>query len=321
VSEGEPPSSKDAALAQTAPHLILDGAGIAAAALGTREVHLVVPDVDRPVREAISAAVAERSGERVRWRIHRADDVFVAGQASAVIELMSGRPNRPVSTWRPSAESGYRGRPTMLSNAETYAQLAVLTLHGPDAYLRRGTVDEPGTALLTVHDSTGRRVVEVELGSPWHDVLAPEDLGRPVLLGGYHGTWAAAGELRGLTVSRSGLDAAGLSLGAGVVLVPDCCPLTFASTVASYLAEQSAGRCGPCLNGLPALATALERVTAGVGGISETERLCAMVERRGACAHPDGTARMVRSALTRFRDEVDRHARGGCSYAGDRNGG
>ncbi|KAA1426082.1 NADH-ubiquinone oxidoreductase-F iron-sulfur binding region domain-containing protein [Nocardioides antri] len=321
VSEGEPPSSKDAALATTAPHLILDGAMIAAEALKTRRIHLVVPDNERAVRDAMATAVAERAGERVSWAVHRADDVFVAGQASAVVELMSGRPNRPVTTWQPAAVRGYQGRPTLLSNAETYAQLALLTLHGPDAYVAHGTAAEPGTTLLTVHDGGGRRVVEVELASPWYDVLALEDLGRPVLLGGYHGTWAAAGELRALTVSRVGLAAAGLTLGAGVVLVPDCCPLTFASAVASYLAGESAGRCGPCFNGLPALAAALERVVAGRGGIAEAERLCALVERRGACAHPDGTARMVRSALERFPDEVDRHARGGCSYPRDGRGG
>ena len=314
ASEGEPPSSKDAALALTAPHLVLDGAVVAADALGARQVHLVVPDVDRPVRDALAAAVAERAGDRVRWVVHRADDVFVAGQAAAVVELMEGRPNRPVTTWQPAAVRGYRGRPTLLSNAETYAQLGLLVLGGADAYVNRGSVDEPGTALLTVHDGGGRRVVEVELGTPWHDVLAPDDLDRPALLGGYHGMWAAPGELRGLTVSRSGLAAAGLTLGAGVVLVPDTCPLGFASTVASYLATQSARRCGPCLNGLPALAAALERVVSGVAGRAETERLCTVVERRGACAHPDGTARMVRSAFARFPDEVDRHARGGCTY-------
>lgn len=314
LSEGEPASAKDAALARTAPHLVLDGAVTAARVLGSREVHLVVPGADLQVRASIETAVRERRADRIRFDMHRADEAFVAGQAAAVIELMAGRPNRPVTTWQPAAVRGHRGRPTLLSNGETFAQLALLVLHGVDGYLAHGTPGEPGTALLTVHDDLGCRVVEAEFGTKWEAVLASDDVDRPVLLGGYHGTWADAGELRDLTVSRTGLADVGLTLGAGVVLVPDGCPLTFAESVTSYLADESAGRCGPCFNGLPALAEALHRVTTGIGGRGETERLCRMVERRGACAHPDGTARMVRSALTRFPAEVDRHARGGCSY-------
>uniref|UniRef100_UPI001C7EC4F0 NADH-ubiquinone oxidoreductase-F iron-sulfur binding region domain-containing protein n=1 Tax=Nocardioides pelophilus TaxID=2172019 RepID=UPI001C7EC4F0 len=230
-------------------------------------------------------------------------------------------PNRPVTSWQPEAVRGHRGRPTLLSNGETFAQLALIVLHGVDDYLARGTADEPGSTLLTVLDGLGRRVVEVDFGTPWETVLAPEDLDRPVLLGGYHGTWAAPGGLRARTVSRTGLADEGLTLGAGVVLVPDGCPLTFAGAITSYLASQTAGRCGPCRNGLPALAQSLERVTTGFGGLAETERLCGLVEGRGACAHPDGTARMVRSALTRFADEVERHGRGGCSYRSDGWGG
>ena len=314
LSEGEPASAKDAALALTAPHLVLDGAVVAARVLRSKEEHLVVPGADLQVRAAIETAVRERAGDRARIVVHRADEAFVAGQATAVLELMAGRPNKPVTSWEPAAVRGHRGKPTLLSNGETFAQLGLLVLHGVEAYLAHGTPDEPGTTLLTVHDDLGRRVVEAAFGSKWESVLAPDCIDRPVLLGGYHGTWADAGELRDLTVSRAGLAGEDLTLGAGVVLVPDRCPLAFATTITTYLAAESAGRCGPCFNGLPALAQALERVAAGIAGPAEIERLCGLVERRGACAHPDGTARMVRSVLTRFPDEVGRHARGGCSY-------
>ena len=272
---------------------------------------LGLPDVDARQLLAMIRAVSD-----VPVIVVTADD----DDQSIVATLdRSGRPNKPVSSWQPAAVRGYRGRPTLLSNGETYAQLALLVLHGVGAYLAHGTPDEPGTTLLTVHDDLGRRVVEAGFGTKWEAALAPDAVDRPVLLGGYHGTWADAGQLRDLTVSRSGLAEVGLTLGAGVVLVPDGCPLDFATSITSYLAAESAGRCGPCFNGLPALARALERVASGLAGIAETEQLCALVERRGACAHPDGTARMVRSVLARFPDEVARHARGGCSYRPDRN--
>ncbi len=316
LSEGEPASAKDAALALTAPHLVLDGAVTAARVLRAREVHLVVPSVDLQVRAAVERALGERSRDGVEYVVHRADESFVAGQVNAVLELMAGRPNRPVTSWEPAAVRGHSGRPTLLSNGETFAQLGLLVLRGVHDYLSRGTADEPGTTLLTLHDEGGKRVVEAAFGTPWKSLMGYDDLDRPVLIGGYHGTWAEPGRLRELTVSRDGLGEVGLTLGAGVVLVPEGCPLRFAASITSYLASQSAGRCGPCRNGLPAVAAAFLRVVDGIGGLAELERLCGLVERRGACAHPDGTARMVRSALLRFPGEVERHARGGCSEGG-----
>ena len=109
---------------------------------------------------------------------------------------------------------------------------------------------------------------------------------------------------------------AGLALGAGVVLPLEAgdCPLHRTARVTAYLAGQSARRCGPCLNGLPALADAVWAVHHGDQGTERIEQLATLVARRGACAHPDGTLRLVQSMLTAFPDEVQSHARGLCTY-------
>ena len=318
ASEGEPASHKDAVLVRTAPHLVLDGAIAVARALGTREVHLVAGEA---TVSALAAAAAER-GERLRFVQHRAEERFVAGQSAAVLELAAGRPNLPVTTWRPAARSGLRGRPTLLSNAETFAVVGLLVLHGADAVAALGTRREPGTTLLTL-DGDGplpaRRVVEVAHGTRWDAVLPVDRLRGPVLLGGYHGTWAAAGALLDHTVSRAELAAAGLALGAGVVLPADRrCPVRRTSSIVDHLASQSARRCGPCLNGLPALALALSEVVDGQPRLQEVRRLAGLVDGRGACAHPDGTARLVRSLLLACPDEVEAHLRGTCAAEGCR---
>jgi NADH:ubiquinone oxidoreductase subunit F (NADH-binding) len=321
LSEGEPASHKDAALARVAPHLVLDGAVVVAHALHAREVHLVLPG-DRPgVVAAVHEALRERADagglrdDRVRWRLHEAGDHFVAGQSAAVLELMAGNPNLPVSTWRPTAERGHRGRPTLLSNAETFAHVAATVLGAP------GTgAEDCGTTLLTLDGDAGAaRVREVRLGLSWRHVLSPAELASPVLLGGYHGTWAAPRALERQRVSRADLDDAGLTLGAGVVLpLRSGCPVTRTARLVTYLAGQSAGRCGPCVHGLPALAeavTSLAAPTSSRSSRAEASRLAALVDRRGACAHPDGTARLVRSLLAAYGDEVAAHAEGGCTYA------
>ena len=303
LAEGEPASWKDSSLALTAPHLVLDGASIAATALGAREIQIALPG-DRPgVRLRMAEAIAERDTEQIRTEV--ADVAFVAGQAAAVIELLSGRENRPVTTWQPAAERGFRNKPTLLSNAETFAHVALLA-RGVDA----------GTTLLTLDGDGDRPLVrEVRIGRPWHKVLTDDQLDGPMLLGGYHGTWARPGALRDLEVSRESMSSAGLTLGAGIVLTGRRCPLHRASEIATYLAAESAGRCGPCINGLPRLAATLRDAARGLGGLDELERLAGLVERRGACAHPDGTARMVRSLVAGYAEEFRLHQRGRCGFA------
>jgi NADH:ubiquinone oxidoreductase subunit F (NADH-binding) len=317
ASEGEPASHKDATLVRTAPHLVLDGAVAVARALGAREVHLVTGGAPGAT-ESLRAAARER--DDARFTFHRAAELFVAGQSAAVLELVAGRPNLPVATWQPAARSGLRGRPTLLSNAETFAVAGLLALHGPDEVARHGTALEPGTTLLTI-DGDGplpaRRVVEVAHGTRWDVVLGAERLASPVLLGGYHGTWAPAGALLDLTVSRTSLAEAGLTLGAGVVLPADRrCPVRRTAELVDYLAAQSARRCGPCLNGLPALAAAFRELVDGHPRLQEVRRLAGLVDGRGACAHPDGTARLVRSLLVACPDAVDQHLQGTCAAGG-----
>ncbi|WP_370249348.1 NADH-ubiquinone oxidoreductase-F iron-sulfur binding region domain-containing protein [Nocardioides sp.] len=316
ASEGEPASAKDAALAEVAPHLVLDGAAVAARALGAREVHVVLPG-DRPRASGLLAtAVGERTDARLTWRVHDAPARFVAGQARAVLELMAGRPGLPVTAWAPEAVSGHRGRPTLLSNAETWAHIGLLALEGIRPTLERGTRDEPGTTLLTLHAAgTPVTVVEVEHGTPLAPLLPALAWDAPVLIGGFHGTWTTSAALAGAHLSRAELRERGVGLGAGVIIAPgpDACPLGLTAAIVEHLAAESAGRCGPCVNGLPALARAVRGVVHGVvGAREEAARLSGLVTGRGACAHPDGTARLVASALTALAGEVAAHADGGC---------
>jgi NADH:ubiquinone oxidoreductase subunit F (NADH-binding) len=247
---------------------------------------------------------------------HTTDARFIAGQSRAVIELMSGRPNLPVTAWAPEATDGYRGRPTLLSNAETWAQIGRLLHVGETAYRGLGTAAEPGTTLLTFsRNGFVSEVREVPFGTRLIDVLPSFAQGAPALVGGFHGAWTTWERMAELRVSVVGMADAGLPLGAGIVHVlnPDACPLAFTGAVVDYLAGQSAGRCGPCVNGLPALAEAVRGALTGRDTTDRVEQLAQLLHRRGACAHPDGTVRMVRSMFTALPEEVAAHRRGACS--------
>lgn len=314
LSEGECASSKDAALALTRPHLVLDGAVATAHALSTREVHVVLPGERPAAAAAMRRAVAERH-DRVRIRTHTAEQRFVAGQARAVLELLAGRPNLPTTSWAPEAVSGHKGRPTLLSNGETWARIGLLVLRGENEFAAIGTPTEPGATLLTFSSPDSVPVVrEAEYGARLRDLLPADRVGRPALVGGFHGAWATAETLASARVSVDAMKALGSPLGAGVVCsVPEGdCPVVMTSRIVDYLAGESAGRCGPCFNGLPALAEALRAVVVGRDGTTRVQQLSDLVVRRGACAHPDGTVRLVRSMLGTFAGEVVAHAEGRC---------
>jgi NADH:ubiquinone oxidoreductase subunit F (NADH-binding) len=118
-------------------------------------------------------------------------------------------------------------------------------------------------------------------------------------------------------VSRTGLAAIGGALGAGVLmaLAAGACLVAESAAVVRRLAAESAGQCGPCVNGLPAIAavvTALAAGTAAAGDVERLRRWCGMVERRGACGHPDEVVRFVRSLLAAAPADVEAHVQGGC---------
>ncbi len=118
-----------------------------------------------------------------------------------------------------------------------------------------------------------------------------------------------------IPLSRAGIAAAGASLGAGVLFVLDSttCALGELARSTAWLAAQSAGQCGPCRFGLPALAA--DVIAAAHGdprGLAEAQRHSELVTGRGACAHPDGTARFVASGLAVLHDEIVAHRTGGC---------
>lgn len=308
-TESEPASRKDRVLLMRAPHLVLDGALAVAAAVGARET--VVAVHDETTANRVRAAATER-GDARRLRVHVVPGGFVAGEARAVQRAVDGGPALPTGRRTPPTATG-----TLLSNVETFAQLAVLLRLGPHRFAGTGGAEEPGTTLLTVGGAVTRPgVVEIPLGTPLGIVLAAAgapDQPQAVVAGGYHGAWLAP--IPQLRLSRAGLAAAGGTLGAGVLLVLDhgTCALGELARVTGWLAAQSAHQCGPCHFGLPALARDVAALAAGQPAAGAAFGHAHTVGGRGACAHPDGAARFVTSALHLLRDETDTHlTRGGC---------
>lgn len=327
AAESEPGSQKDGWLTARTPHLVLDGAEAAARAVGARDVVLWLHRGATDAEEALRTALAERrpAGRGMgRTRIVLGPDRYVAGEASAIVHHLSGGPALPTMSPYRTAERGVRGRPTLLANAETFAHVALVARHGPQWFRTAGTAGEPGTMLATVRGAVARPgVVEVETGTSWHDLLATVGATtEPVsayLVGGYGGSWLDARRAERASMSRTSLQPLGADIGVGLVMAFPAarCPLAETARLLGWLAAESTGQCGPCVNGLPAIAARFGDAVSGRGGargLAQLERWAGLVTGRGACHHPDGAARLALSALTVFAPHLRDHARHGrCS--------
>jgi len=317
AAEGEPASGKDRELLARVPHLVLDGLQLVADAVGARDVYFYGAGVE--------AALAQRARwDRRRVTVVPTPDRFVAGEESAVVAAVEGREAWPRDKTVRIGQSGVRGRPTLVQNVETLAHVALIARYGAPWFRQLGLPDEPGTFLATLSGAVARPGVhEAPYGVPLGELLAaaggPVEPLQAVLVGGYHGAWVPPDPA--LPISRAGLRGFGASPGAGVVvaLPASVCGLAAAARITGYLAGQSARQCGPCVNGLPRLADTLARLADRSPDPrlpAEVARIADLVAGRGACHHPDGTVRLVRSTLSTFDNEVRWHLAGRCTAAG-----
>ncbi len=327
ASEGEPASAKDRLLLESLPHMVLDGGVLAARAVGADELIVCVEESATAALRSTARALSEREraggagDDGLAIAIQIVPRGYVSGQESALVNLCNGGPAKPTLTPPMPFQRGVRKRPTLVSNAETLAQLALIARHGAHWFRALGTPADPGSALVTLSGAVAYPgVYEIEHGASLPALI--EAAGgctsaiRAVLLGGYGGAWLDGAAIPELALANEQLTTRGASLGAGVVvLLPEqACPVAETARVTRWLAAQSAGQCGPCVNGLDAIAGAIEEVahgaaTAGVG--ERIARWCTLASGRGACRHPDGAVRFISSALEVFAEELADHARHG----------
>ncbi len=309
-----------------APHLVLDGISLAAYAVGADQAYLVVHRQERRLGRSLEAAAEARAVagiDPVPIEVIGIPGRYVSSEQSAIVDYLNGGEGLPTFSPPRTHERGVDSRPTLVNNAETLAHLAMIARYGDRWFRSAGVPGAAGTMLATVSGAVARPgVYEIELGTPVGSVLmtAGGMTERPqaVLTGGYFGTWLPIDGAWRLPLTHIDVKAAGGALGAGIlVALPEsACGLAETARVVRYLAGQTAGQCGPCVFGLPALADAFADLayhgTAKAAG--QVMKLVGLVEGRGACRHPDGATQLARSALTAFRDDVRWHQERGPCY-------
>jgi NADH:ubiquinone oxidoreductase subunit F (NADH-binding) len=329
-AEGEPASLKDRLLLSRVPHLVLDGMTLAAQAINADEAYLCVHGSQGGLLDSLDDAVRERLAaglDPVPIQVTGIPGRYVSSEQSSIVQFLNGGPGKPTFSPPRPHERGVNGNPTLVHNVETLAHLALIARHGDRWFRSAGSPSAPGSMLVTVGGAVARPgVYEIEMGTPIGQLVmlagGPVAPLRGLLVGGYFGSWLPAQVAWPVPMTHASLKAAGGALGAGIVIAlpASSCPIAETARVVRYLAEENAGQCGPCVFGLPALAEALGDLAycgGREGGVDQVAALVPLIERRGACRHPDGATQLVRSLLRAFPADARWHERtGSCDGVG-----
>lgn len=324
--EGEPAAHKDRTLLENNPHLVLDGAYALANLLDADTVMVCVARENRSGIAAVKAAIAERGPRKLQgpsFEVQTPPGRYVAGEESALVHWLDDHETLP--QYRPTKPSILKiGRGAVLvDNAETHANVGLIARFGAEWFRQVGTPQQPGTAVTSVTGHGRAVVVEAAYGTPIAQILQSGQVPytpKALILGGYGGS-VIDGRYLNTPFDNESLRALDATTGAGVIvaLPPNSCGVAETAQIVDYMARESARQCGPCAFGLPAMAEDLARLRTGRQAqhamITLTQR-CASIAGRGACRHPDGVIRFVRSALHVFADDFAQHASGNpCAHA------
>jgi NADH:ubiquinone oxidoreductase subunit F (NADH-binding) len=319
-AEGEPLSSKDRTLMRLRPHLVLDGALLAADAVGADRIALYVGAAHRDARAALQRALRERPDVRVPVKLFAAPDRYVSGEETAAVHFVNDADARPTTTPPRPYERGVGGRPTLVQNVESLANAALIARYGDSWYREVGRASTPGSALVTINGSARDGVREVEIGTSIAEIAQMSGAGaeprdqQALLLGGYFGGWLSVERGWELPLDPIELRDAGSAFGAGVVafLGHNHCGVRATARIMDYMAGQSAAQCGPCVFGLRAIADATARIASATperDDLARIELWSRQLSGRGACRHPDGAVGLLLSSLRLFGPEWELHQR------------
>jgi NADH:ubiquinone oxidoreductase subunit F (NADH-binding) len=321
ADEGDPGAYIDRRLLEDDPHAVLEGAAIAAHAVGARTAIVYVRAEYPTARAAIATAAQEATAAgalgELDVSIVDGHGSYVCGEETALIEAIEGR--RPRVRPRPPypAERGLHGRPTLVHNVETLVAVPWIVRHGGDAYAALGAGTSRGTKALSLNSLFARPgIYEVELGVPVRHVV--EDLGGGLTDGALAGV-IIGGPLAGVLpparldtpLTVDDLRAAGADLGHGGVVAFDegTTVMALARHVFAFGAAESCGTCTPCRVGAGEVEGLL---TSALGGAvspaprARFDEVVAALASTSLCGHGTGLAAFARSLVRHYPEEVAR---------------
>ncbi len=331
--EGDPGAFMDGSVMEGDPYKMIEGMIIAAYAVGAENGYIYVraeyPLSVARLRLAISQAEEYGllgdnilgSGVNFHLHINRGAGAFVCGEGSALTSSIEGNRGMPRVKPPRTVEKGLWGKPTVLNNVETYANVPKILLQGADWFRTIGTEGSPGTktfSLTGAIENTG--LIEVPMGTSLREIIY--DIGGGLKSGGaFKGV--QIGEPSGGCLIEEQLDVpldfdsvkkldAIMGSGGLVVMDENTCMVEVARFFMSFTQRESCGKCVPCREGTKRMLEILEKIVAGKGEMSdldELEELATMVQSMALCGLGKSAPLPVLSTMKRFRKEYEEHIR------------
>jgi len=331
ADEGDPGAFMDRAILEGDPHAVLEGMAIAAYAVGARqgyiyvraEYPLAIQRLDRAISQARSYGLLGgevlETGFSFDIELRMGAGAFVCGEETALIASIEGRRGEPRPRPPYPAQAGLWGKPTLINNVETLANVRHILLQGADWFSSLGTGTSKGTKVFALAGqvrNTG--LVEVPMGITLRELIMEVGGGVPegrrfkaVQIGGPSGGCLPE-ELLDVPVDYESLRQHGAIMGSGGVIVLDdsACMVNVAKFFLEFTADESCGKCTPCRVGTQMMLGLLSRITSGQGTEQDLDRLEELAELVGSaslCGLGQTAPNPVLSTLRYFRDEYLAH--------------
>ncbi|WP_321343281.1 NAD(P)H-dependent oxidoreductase subunit E [uncultured Draconibacterium sp.] len=334
--EGDPGAFMDRMLLESYPYRVIEGMIIAAYAVGIHEGYFYIraeyPLAVKRIREALTICKAKNylgknilgSGFDLELHIYEGAGAFVCGEESALIASIEG--NRGFPRMRPPfpAESGLWGKPTLVNNTETLAQISYILREGSEGFSKIGSGKSTGTKVFALAGKVARGgLIEVPMGITIKQVI--EEIGggiangrkfKAVQIGGPSGGCIPA-EHSNTPIDYESLGEMGAMMGSGglVVLDDTDCMVDIARYFLSFTQEESCGKCTFCRVGTKRMLDILDGIVSGKGkkgDIEELEHLAEWTKKGSLCGLGKTAPNPVLSTLKHFRDEYEAHINGTC---------
>jgi len=332
AGEHEPGTFKDRYLLQHYPHQLLEGCLIAAHTAQAKASFIYINHEYAEERNNLEKAIAQAKAKGLMGKnilgtgldldieLFIGMGSYVAGEETAMLESMQGRPAMPRQKppFYPT-DFGLYGKPTLVNNVETLCNVPRILLKGASWFTQVGTEKSPGTMLFSLSGAVNKPgVYELPLGTPLRVLVEQCGGGVPggrklkaVFPGGPSFPMVTADQLD-LPMEFDALKKAGTGLGsAGVIVVDDAtCMVAQTLTFSNFFKAESCGQCPPCRMGTNNLATLMAKIEQGEGtqkDLDSLAQLCGFVKGTGYCTLVTGAAVLVQSSLKLFRHEFEEH--------------
>lgn len=333
ADESEPGTFKDRLILEGDPHSIVEALVIAAYAVGADEGYLYIRGEYNIAKERVQKAISQAKelgflGENIfgtdfsfNLHIHSGAGAYICGEETALIESIEGKRGEPRARPPYPTTNGLWGKPTLVNNVETLANVAPILRHGADWYRSFGPKSSPGTKVYTILGNVNvTGLIEVPMGITLREVIAIYGKGmknsKPFKLaqtGGSSGSIVPA-SLQDTPMDFDSFSNAGVSLGSGALLIcdEDTCVVDLAKVLLNFFRKESCGKCNPCRIGTQRVYEIMANISEGTAKLQDLDDLLLLSDnlfQLSNCGLGQTAGAPIRDILNHFRAEIEAHIR------------